>query len=148
LVFDNEGYSAYDVTQVPSVGRHTISTVEDLGSNQWLIGVGDIAWEATDVANARGIQGHEVSLNAADTSASLYTVLSNTDSGVLVETSDDLSGIVGQELIGVHTLNTLNVLGGAKVDFGDDRVVLLDAANSEVDVDSELTAPDMIPASF
>jgi hypothetical protein len=100
-------------------------------------------WKETNTATSEGIQDKAVSLDAADEGAALYTVLSNTLDSFIVETADDLSAIAGQGLVGVHTLNTLQVLGGAKVDFGDDRVVLLDVANSFVDADSTLTASDI-----
>ncbi len=38
---------------------------------------------------------------------------------------------MGKELIGVHPFETLQVKGGASVDFGGDRLVVLDKANSD-----------------
>ena len=54
---------------------------------------------------------------------------SNTENTLLVVTTDDLSGIVGNELIGVHQFDTLRIENAALVDFGGDRV---EANNLEV----------------
>ena len=43
-----------------------------------------------------------------------------------VNTTNDLSGIVGNELVGVQTFQTLTVTGGADVDSGGDRVVTIE----------------------
>ena len=61
----------------------------------------------------------------------------------LIETPDDLSGYVGRELIGVHTFETLQVKDGASVDFGGDRVLLLDPDQS--DLIGELLNVDVVP---
>ena len=50
---------------------------------------------------------------------------------------------MGRELIGVHTFETLQVKDGASVDFGGDRVLLLDPDQS--DLSGELLNVDVVP---
>ncbi|WP_197484347.1 hypothetical protein, partial [Halioglobus sp. HI00S01] len=41
-------------------------------------------------------------------------------------------------LVGVHTFQTLRVEAGASVNFGDDRVIVIDPVNSVVDGNARL----------
>lgn len=79
-----------------------------------------------------GIQGLQVSLDEADALAPLYRVARNDRSWFEIETTDDLSGYLGRELIGVHSFETLQVKDGASVDFGGDRLRLLDSDGSDL----------------
>ena len=56
----------------------------------------------------------------------------------MVATVDDLSGVGGQTLVGVHQFTTVNILGGASVDFGGDRIMISDLSQSQIDVASSL----------
>jgi hypothetical protein len=82
-------------------------------------------------------------MNAADTAGPSYRILSNRDNVLVVESQDDLTGMVGNELIGVQQFETLNVLGGAQLDFGADRVVVYDLLGSGIGASSAVTSsPD------
>jgi len=52
-------------------------------------------------------------------------------------------------MIGVHHFQVLNVTGGADVDFGTDRIVIDDPANSSVGANSTLRFGEMftVPAT-
>ena len=90
-----------------------------------------------------GLDGLYVDLNAADALGPFYKIESNTDDALIIRTQDNLLGIEGQQLLGVHQLEILNVTGGAQVDFGVDRVIVNDTANSSIDTTSSVTAsPD------
>ncbi len=89
-------------------------------------------WDVSIPELQIGIQGLTVDLNFADDTSPLYRVQSNSGWSMVVNTTDDLSGIVGNDLIGVHQFNTLRILDGASVDFGGDRIEVVDVASSEV----------------
>jgi len=133
LVVDNEGTSApHGSTRIEHVGRHVITDAVDQGNGRWRVSVGSTAWQATNEVLERGIQGLEVSLDAADPAAPLYTVVENSVDWFEIETVDDLSGYVGNELVGVHTFETLQVKDGASVDFRGDRLIVLDSGGSDM----------------
>ena len=64
-------------------------------------------WRTTEESNGGyGLQGLKVTLNASDANAPLYEILSNDGQGVIVESTSDLSGVLGNTLLGVHTFET------------------------------------------
>jgi hypothetical protein len=62
-----------------------------------------------------------------------YVVDSNTRSSFTVTTTDDLSGLVGNELIGVHQLDSLHVSSGGNIDMGGDRLAIEDVFFAPID---------------
>ena len=129
-------------TPIRNVGRRAITLIEEVSSGVWEVEVADTPWKATDTALDWGVQGIEVSLNADDANAPLYTVVSNTTNRLRIETQDDLGAYIGTDLIGVHTFNTVHVTGGASVTFGSDRVVLNGTGSV---MDGELLSGELVP---
>jgi len=102
-------------------------------------------WKTTDSNFGWGIDGLTVSLDATNIASPLYTIISNTDETFVVETIDDLTTVVGNELIGVYEFETLNVTNGAAVSFGTDRVIVNNLPGSIIDATSSVTAaPDSV----
>ncbi|MCP3671851.1 MAG: hypothetical protein GY814_15755, partial [Gammaproteobacteria bacterium] len=127
LVVDNDGNIANDnSTPIRSVGRHTITNVEEVESGVWRIEVADEPWRPSDAMYDWGLDGISVDLDASEDSSALYVIETNTANELTIYTADDLVGVIGNELIGVHQFETLTVTGGAKVDFGEDRLVIID----------------------
>jgi hypothetical protein len=124
--------SLFDSTPMPHANRHMITEALNLGDDQWQITIGTDGWTASNEYAGSGIKGIEVSLNAFVQQAPLYTVLSNTANSLLLSSTDDLATMVGNDLIGVHTFETLTLAAGSSLNFGDDRVVVLDSANSTI----------------
>ncbi|HEX6927951.1 MAG TPA: LamG domain-containing protein, partial [Gammaproteobacteria bacterium] len=122
------------------VGRHVISGVDETSPGVWRIEVAGAPWLATDAEYGFGVDGIDVDLDAANVTGPLYRIVSNTVNTITVHTTDDLTGMAGRELIGVHTFATLQVLGRADVDFGGDRVIVNDLDNSRVSAGSTLRA--------
>jgi hypothetical protein len=132
LIVDNGGYMTNaGSTPIRSVGSHAIVSATLVSSADsvdiWQIEVGGTPWRATDVESAWGIQGIQVTLDADDLLADLYTVVSNTENTLTIKVDTtlgvDLRGIAGQTLLGVHHFESLTIEGGADVDFGGDRVI-------------------------
>lgn len=141
LSVDNVGAITYRTsTPLRSVGRQMITAAYEVSTGVWQIEVAGAPWKATDAAYDWGIDGLEVDLDASETASPLYRVVSNTTNTFTINTSNNLSNIVGNTLVGVQTFETLNVKGGAALDVGGDRVVVLDKANSTVDTYSILSA--------
>ena len=91
---------------------------------------------AIDNSTADGISnltGRTVSLDAADENSTLYEIVGHSGGAIEVETDQDLSGVVDQTLLGVHKLENLNILNGASVSFGEDRLVLENLSGLDVD---------------
>ncbi|HEX7026477.1 MAG TPA: thrombospondin type 3 repeat-containing protein, partial [Gammaproteobacteria bacterium] len=125
-------------TPIRSVGRHTITGIDEVSPGVWRIEVAGNPWQVSDPALDWGLGGIEVDLDGTEQSSPLYTIVSNTTNVLTLHTSDDLSGLIGSELIGVHTFETLRVVNGASVDFGEDRIVINDLVNSVIGSNSEL----------
>jgi hypothetical protein len=141
LIIDNNLKQAQTgSTVIEHVGRHLITGVTDLGDGRWQVNVGTSAWTATNTTYDFGVQGLTVDLDRADATSLLYTIESNTANALIISTPDDLSGYAGKELIGVHRFSTLNIGGGASVDFGNDRIEVQDTFNSQIDAGSLLNA--------
>ncbi len=112
-------------TPIRSVGRHVITGVTEVESGVWEVSVAADPWQATDVDLDWGVDGIGVDLDASDDLSSLYVIESNTQNALVIRTNDDLSGVLGNELVGVHTFGAVSTLGGASIDFGDDKVIEL-----------------------
>ena len=97
-------------------------------------------WLPADSGYGWGLDGLQVRLDDSAAASPVYTIDSNTESSLIILTSDDLSGYVGKELQGVKTFNTLHVTGGASVDFGEDQIIVTDLADSVIDSTSSVTA--------
>ena len=139
LIVDNSGRNARSAsTPIRSVGRHSITGVNEVAPGQWRIEVSGSPWRVTDSVYAWGIDGIAVDLDASEDLSVHYTIVSNTENTITLATIDDLSGVLGNELIGVHTFNTITVTGGASVDFGDDKLIVLDAANSLIEANASI----------
>ncbi|MGD9172148.1 MAG: hypothetical protein PVI97_19180, partial [Candidatus Thiodiazotropha sp.] len=106
-------------------------------------------WSPSDMATQEGIAGLSVDLDLNDPDSPLYVIQSNSDYSFIIETEDDLgdADLVGKELLGVHTFETLKVTGGAWADFGDDRVVIRDLAGSSIN-GGVLSAGEMDETQF
>ncbi|WP_444919044.1 PA14 domain-containing protein [Microbulbifer sp. JMSA003] len=149
LIIDNIGQAAPTAsTPIRSVGRHLITSVDLVGDGIWRVEVSGEPWRPTDNTLQQGIAGIEVDLDGEEKSGPLYTVVSNTVNTITLHTDDDLSAIVGGELVGVHIFDTLVVKGKASLDFGDDRLVLLDPAGSSIEMDSSLLAGELDDATM
>ncbi|TLM76761.1 hypothetical protein FDY93_12425, partial [Microbulbifer harenosus] len=137
LIVDNAGRSANTgSTPIRAVGRHSIIAVEEIGAGEWSIQVAETPWTPTDTENGWGIDGLIVDLNSGDAGSGFYLVERNTEDTIIILTDDDLSEIVGQQLVGVHTFETVLITGGASVDFGEDRLIVLNPQASYVDAQS------------
>jgi hypothetical protein len=99
--------------------------VYHVSANQWRLEVAGLPWKPSDAALDWGIDGIDVDLDASETASPLYRIVSNTANTITLNTSDNLAGVVGRELIGVQTFDRLTVTRGASVDFGGDRVIVL-----------------------
>ena len=95
------------------------------------------------VAANRQYAGHYVDLDAAVDSGPYYPIVSFAgDDRIIVQTTDDLGAaeLSGNDLIGVHTFETLDVDGGVTADFGEDRVIVHDITGSRWSSDSSIIA--------
>nr|WP_246395155.1 PA14 domain-containing protein [Microbulbifer rhizosphaerae] len=141
LIVDNANRMAKDgSTPIRSIGRHTITAVEQISADQWRIHVAEDVWQPTDSRFGWGIDGIAVDLDASEIASPHYLVESNNASSFTLRTEDDLSGAVGQELVGVHTFETIRVTGGASLDFGEDKLVVLDLENSQIGGGAQIRA--------
>ncbi|MES9902564.1 MAG: hypothetical protein ABW168_07760 [Sedimenticola sp.] len=124
LKVDNGGKTAKPgSTPIRSVGRHVITSVSEVSDGVWRIEVSGNPWRTMDAANDWGLDGVDVDLDASEDLSPHYTVVSNTVNTLIVVTAEDLMGVLGNELVGVHTFETLNVSGGASAEFGEDRIM-------------------------
>lgn len=135
-------------TPVRTVGRHVIEHLSQVGPTEWRLEVPGSPWKATDESLDWGLQDIEVDLDVSNSTNSFYKIVSNTENTLLIQTLDDLSTYVGKELVGVHTLEKLIIRGKASVDFGEDRLVILDPLNSEIDEFSELFLGELNPEAW
>jgi hypothetical protein len=100
-------------------------------------------WPTTDPTRNMGFDGLFVDLDMDDPDNPLYPIKSSADESLVIGTTDDLSGYVGKTLIGEHTFETLTIRNGGYVDFGEDRVVVIDSAASTVPSD-RITVGELI----
>ncbi len=140
LYVDNNGRTANNgSTPIRSVGRHIITGVDEVEAGVWRIEVGGTPWRVTDPNYDWGIYGIDVDLDASEEASLHYTVISNTTNTITLQTTDDLSGVLGNELVGVHTLETLTVSGASSVTFGYDKLLINNLVDSFVEPGSSLT---------
>lgn len=141
LIVDNAGKAAPEnSTPLTKIGRHAITSATSLGNNEWLVEVSGAPWEATNEAFEIGLQGLEVSFNANELAAPRYEIIRNTTNGIVIESDADLSNVVGNTLVGVHVFQSVNIRGGAWLDLGDDRLIVLEVTNSSITSGAVLTA--------
>jgi len=126
-------------------GRNTSSLY---GNFQLSIDISDSSqnhiWKANDQQPARGIVGNYIDLDPATTDGPFYKIVDNGWVDFTIEDPDgsitDASSLIGRTFIGVHRFETLEVTGGASLDFGADRVFVLDPVHSLWDLSSEIKA--------
>ncbi len=119
---------------------------DSTASFSYMLHVDPINGSTWRTASEHSLTGRTVSLDANDMSSASYLVVSNTAKSVTIDVQDstlDLSAVVGNELIGVHVLDSLLVQGGAHVDFGRDRLILLQPLSSVIDASSSLTVGEI-----
>jgi hypothetical protein len=132
LLIDNGGrLSPVGGTPLKKIGRHTITAIESLGGDNWRVDVAGTPWQASMVESGIGLQGASVILDSTDTAGPAYLIESNDTNALYLSTSDDLSPAVGQELVGITRLDTLQVLNKAHLSAGDDIIVVEDLAGSD-----------------
>ena len=124
------------VTPIRHVGNHQITGVYPESSGEWRIQVESADWRASTANFGYGLQGLSVSL--PESGLDNLKIVSNTEDTLLVQSNTDLRGIVGQSLYGVQKLRKIIVKGAAKVDFGEDHLIVEDIDGSLVEEASEL----------
>ncbi len=101
-------------------------------------------WKANDPALGWGVAGNYIDLDPTTPEGPFYRIIDNGYVDITIEDPDgtipDAAFFSGKSFIGVHRFNTLKVSGGAKVDFGEDRVLVEDLTNSAYDIYSNITA--------
>jgi len=126
LLVDNGGHvAAAGSTPVRSVGQHLITDAQLTGIDTWVITVAGTPWRTSDIALGWGIDGIEVDLDASEELSAHYQIVSNTENTLTVMAADDLTGVVGNDLLGVHTFETYTQSGGASASFSGDRLIQL-----------------------
>jgi hypothetical protein len=90
------------------------------------------------------LAGFLVDLDAGDPEGPYYEIVEmEGNNRMIVSAAADLTGIVGNHLVGVHRLAALEVSGGSHLDFGDDRLTIDDVANSSLSSGSMVSAGDV-----
>lgn len=134
-------------TPLRTVGRHQIIDAEALGGGRWKVYAGipgnsPNIWRANDPPLGWGIAGNFIDLDADTTDGPFYKIVDNGWVDCTIEDPEghisDAQSLIGRTFIGVHRFETIDVLGGASVDFGEDRVFVMDPDNSAWDIDSEI----------
>jgi len=147
-------------TPIRRVGQHVIATVLEPipGSGAWHVTVEGSPWRASSETIADingGLDGLKVDFDKDDLDKEGLVIVSNTDNTLVIQLvpGEVLDASNGDILIGIHEFATLTILGGASVDFGDDRLtmlgengVLIDAASSVIFGD--YYAPNSIGGDF
>lgn len=135
----------YAKTPVRSVGKHAIIAIQQVESGLWAIDVDNAQWKASEPEQRWGLDGLQVDLHAADAGIGdvLYTIESNTENRLYIRTNHDLTIYQNDELVGVHTLDKLNVKNGGFVNFGDDRLVVNDIYGSDFGALGIISAGEM-----
>ncbi|MCG8434960.1 MAG: hypothetical protein MJA83_13090, partial [Gammaproteobacteria bacterium] len=152
LKVDNGGFtSTPNGTPVRNVGRHTITDIAEVEPGIWQVSVDDSPWRASDPQFGWGIDGIDVDLSADSESVQgvdTFTVVSNTESALVVEAAVDLTGFIGGDLIGVQELDAITVAGFAELDFGGDRVIVNNTLGLDIDTNSSLFVGQMNGTGF
>ncbi|PIP78585.1 MAG: hypothetical protein COW84_11510, partial [Gammaproteobacteria bacterium CG22_combo_CG10-13_8_21_14_all_40_8] len=81
-----------------------------------------------------------VSLDESQLDAPIYQIIENENDSLLLSSTDDLTGYLNQQLVGVHTFETIRIIQGSWVDFGEDQVRIINVAGSLIDDNSYLSA--------
>jgi hypothetical protein len=124
--FAGQPITSAQPTPVEVLGKRTIESITDLGSNHWLIQV------AGTLDPDRSYAGYLIDPDAFDMDGPYYDILGvQEENGLLVYSENDLSFFVNGDLVGVHEIGKLQIEGGAFVNFGWDRI-LVPAANAIV----------------
>lgn len=106
-----DGYTGAALSTRNSSGTYTLSISEP-----------DVWVDSRDANGGYGLVGRSIAIGAS--MSELYRVIDNNGYSLTIESSSDLSDVVGSSFVGVHELTKLSVSGGAAVSFGDDLVVL------------------------
>jgi hypothetical protein len=127
-------------TPAQVIGQRTISQVEYLTGNRWAIEVD------SPMPADKGYIGYYLDLDASDPAGPYYPIVDfQGDRQFIVSApdGDDLTSVQLNTLTGVHILDTIEVLG-AKLDFGEDLLVLNNIEGSSVGRESEvhITKPE------
>jgi hypothetical protein len=116
-------------------GTFTISITAEGSGSRWL---------PTDLQYGWGIAGRYVDLDASTPEGPYYRIESNGGDDFVIQVPDtevlDAGDLLGNELVGVHRFDKLNITGGASLSFGWDRVFVMDKVNSVWDLSSEIIA--------
>jgi hypothetical protein len=104
-------------TLMEVVGRQPIEVVTNLGGDRWLIEI-----DGTLVPH-RTYAGYWIDPKASDHDGPYYKIVATRGlNGLILETSDDLAALAGDELVGIHEIAELEIVGQASAEFGDDRI--------------------------
>ncbi|MCP4128268.1 MAG: hypothetical protein GY753_14580, partial [Gammaproteobacteria bacterium] len=139
LVVDNANLVAQSgSTPLRTVGRRLITGAYETTPGVWKVEVSGSPWTSSSNAYGWGVDGLTVDLDASEEASPHYRVVSNTTKVLTLHTGDNLLPLVGNELVGVQTFQTLNILNGASLDLGNDRLVILDTANSHISTNAQI----------
>lgn len=94
------------------------------------------------------LQGNYIAIEDNPTTTNEYKIYYNSESSLFVESTDDLSTAVGKDLIGIHNFQTLKIKGNSHVDFGGDKVNVLDMSQSEFSQDAVIEVGSLDQASI
>ncbi|MDA8140784.1 MAG: hypothetical protein M0036_19220 [Desulfobacteraceae bacterium] len=119
-------------TNLEVFGQQVIAAVEVLPNQRWGIDVQD------SLDADKNYVGYLIDLDADDFEGPYYEVVAVEGSHrLIVQTSDDLSAVVGNTLAGAHRFERVEVTG-SRVDFGQDRVIVDDLADIQASTDSQI----------
>jgi YVTN family beta-propeller protein len=131
-------------TPIRKVGRFTVYNAEPAGTNAWKVFTETTHWQQYDQDLQWGIVGNYIDLDPATPEGPFFKIIDNgPDNFTIADPNGVISSInylIEREFIGIHRFSTLQVTGGASVDFGGDRVIVSDTANSVWDLNSEIIA--------
>jgi len=129
LLIDNNGRGpglstnelSWATTTLRSIGEHTVFSIDATGvQNQYRITVPGAPWNAPDLDEMElGITGLQVSLDASDTTSPLYSIVSNDESSFVIETGTDISGTLGNNIIGVIRLDRIRTRSSVAINTED-----------------------------
>ena len=138
------GNDSYSLSEAISGARYDNNPGEEAEYNLTIDSFNG-TWRPTNVEAGTDISGNQVDLDADSAGNAIYTIQSNMEESIVIATDDDLSGYIGKDLIGVHQFSRITATDGAKVTFGEDRVIIDDVGQSEISNQSEvIAAPDSI----
>ncbi|MCP3668907.1 MAG: hypothetical protein GY814_00410, partial [Gammaproteobacteria bacterium] len=144
LVVDNANLVAQSgSTPLRTVGRRLITGVYETTPGIWNVEVSGTPWISSSNDYGWGVDGLTVDLDASEEASPHYTVVANTANVLTLYTDDNLLPLVGNELVGVQTFQTLNILNGASLDLGNDRLVILDTVNSYISTNAQIVGSSL-----